>query len=217
MLLVTINEWISTLSIIWFDFFSKVSILHLWYPKMVLSFWMSVLEEIPLLCPFTLTTLWPRHSVFSPSLPFSSKHTHTHTRSHYRCYRGDGGHLIVFCPGLQVLQGVEGGVVQAEWVRLQWLAQRLLESFLLKLQHQPVGLLPFSLPLLCSLSPGWKEETKESKGGFKTNIMFLFMAIVHSIDLYHVPERFSSVLCFNKETMGFSPSFFLYFLNRHHM
>lgn len=59
-------------------------------------------------------------------------------------------------------------------------------------------------------------ETKESRG-FKTNIMFLFMAIVHSIDLYHVPERFSSVLCFNKETVGFSPPSFLCFLKRHDM
>jgi len=44
--------------------------------------------------------------------------------------------------------------VQAERVRLQRLAQRLLERFLLKLQHQPVGLLPLGLSLLCSLSPG---------------------------------------------------------------
>lgn len=51
--------------------------------------------------------------------------------------------------------------MQAERVRLQRLAQRLLEGFLLKLQHQPVGLLPLSLSLLCRLSPGRMEEAKE--------------------------------------------------------
>lgn len=105
------------------------------------------------------------HSQLCPSLPLFYVHTHTHIliRSHYRCHGGDGGHLIVFCPGLQVLQGVEGGVVQAERVRLQRLAQRLLESFLLKLQHQPVGLLPLGLSLLCGLSPGWMEETHKEQ------------------------------------------------------
>lgn len=67
------------------------------------------------------------------SLSVTHTNTHTQSRSHYRCHGGDGGHLIVFCPGLQVLQGVQGGVVQAERVRLHGLAQRLLEGFLLKL------------------------------------------------------------------------------------
>ena len=61
---------------------------------------------------------------------------------------------MVVGPGLQVLQGVERGVVQAQGVLLQGLAQGLLEGFLLELQHQSVGLLPLSLPLLRSLSPG---------------------------------------------------------------
>lgn len=53
--------------------------------------------------------------------------------------------------------------MQAERVRLQRLAQRLLEGLLLELQHQPVGLLPLSLSLLRSLSPGWMEERGEQR------------------------------------------------------
>lgn len=45
--------------------------------------------------------------------------------------------------------------MQAERVRLQRLAQRLLEGLLLELQHQPVGLLPLGFPLLRRLPPGW--------------------------------------------------------------
>lgn len=67
--------------------------------------------------------------------------------------------------------------MQAEWVRLQRLAQCLLESFLLKLQHQPVGLLPLSLSLLSSLSPGWIEETKDCTVGFKTYFILFFKEI----------------------------------------
>lgn len=54
--------------------------------------------------------------------------------------------------------------MQAEWVRLQRLAQRLLEGLLLELQHQPVGLLPLGFPLLCRLPPEgetWKMEEDE--------------------------------------------------------
>lgn len=72
--------------------------------------------------------------------------------------------------------------MQAERVRLQRLAQRLLESFLLKLQHQPVGLLPLGLSLLRGLSPGWIEETK---GGTREDIRpmqcFILMGNVHKI------------------------------------
>lgn len=164
MLLVTINEWGSTVSIQFF--FSKASIIlpYLWQSHNGSAFWTSGIQ-----IPFVHSHWWhfDKHISFSaPPLPLSPPpsllhtHTHVHTRSHYRCHGGDGGHLIVVCPGLQVLQGVEGGVVQAERVRLQGLAQRLLESFLLKLQHQPVGLLPLGLSLLRSLSPGWTGETK---------------------------------------------------------
>lgn len=119
------------------------------------------------------------HSVFlPPSLPRSLLHTLALTHSNYRCHGGDGGHLIVFCPGLQVLQGVEGGVVQAERVRLQRLAQRLLERLLLELQHQPVGLLPLGLSLLRGLSPGWMEEGGY-KGRFKVSV---FVGNIHKID-----------------------------------
>lgn len=115
-----------------------------------------------------LSILMTFHSQLCPSLSLNAHphtHTHTDTLSHHRCHRGDGGHLIVFCPGLQVLQGVERGVGQAQRVGLQRLAQRLLERFLLKLQHQPVGLLPLGLPLLCGLSPGWMEATKQKRRG----------------------------------------------------
>lgn len=88
--------------------------------------------------------------LLTPPAPVSLQDTH----SHHRCHGGDGGHLIFFCPGLQVLQGVQGGVVQAERVGLQRLAQRLLEGLLLELQHQPVGLLPLGFPLLGRLPSG---------------------------------------------------------------
>lgn len=66
--------------------------------------------------------------------------------------------------------------MQAERVRLQRLAQRLLERLLLELQHQPVGLLPLSLSLLRSLSPGWMEE-----GGVRRRIS-LFVGSIHKVD-----------------------------------
>lgn len=100
-------------------------------------------------------------STFSPLPPLVFP---THIHSHHRCHGGDGGHLIVFCPGLQVLQGVQGRVVQAERVGLQRLAQRLLEGLLLQLQHQPVGLLPLGFPLLGCLPPGGR------RGRYKTQI-----------------------------------------------
>ena len=102
----------------------------------------------------TFTTYLCLHTVLHSH---TYTYTHTHTRcmqSDHRCQGGDGGHLVVVGPGLQVLQGVERGVVQAQGVLLQGLAQGLLEGFLLELQHQSVGLLPLSLPLLRSLSPG---------------------------------------------------------------
>lgn len=112
--------------------------------------------------PLPLPLPFPLSLSLSPSPLRTHTCAHTHPRSHYRCHGGDGGHLIVFCPGLEVLQSVQGGVVQAERVGLQRLAQRLLESFLLKLQHQPVGLLPLSLSLLRSLPPEGDTEHRRA-------------------------------------------------------
>lgn len=55
--------------------------------------------------------------------------------------------------------------MQAERVRLQRLAQRLLEGLLLELQHQPVGLLPLGFPLLGRLPPDniYMQKTKRTK------------------------------------------------------
>lgn len=144
----------------------RTNLLHLFFP-----FRKSDTPEIDRRVSSLLSILMTFYSQLSPSPLFKHSSTHTqrhtcartHTQSHHRCHRGDGGHLIVFCPGLQVLQGVERGVGQAERVGLQRLAQRLLESFLLKLQHQPVGLLPLGLPLLRGLSPGWAEATKKRR------------------------------------------------------
>lgn len=49
--------------------------------------------------------------------------------------RGDGGHLVVLGPRLEVLQSVQRRVVEAKRVGLERLAQRLLESLLLELKH----------------------------------------------------------------------------------
>lgn len=134
------------------------------------------------------SSLGPSHS-----LPVSSRHTLARTHSHHRCHGGDGGHLIVFCPRLQVLQSVEGGVMQAEGVWLQRLAQRLLESFLLKLQHQPVGLLPLSLSLLCSLSPT-ATETKGEHRRTQEGLSSLWCSVLWR-RLYKIN------LCFNREVI----------------
>lgn len=60
---------------------------------------------------------------------------------------------MVLCPGLQVLQGEERGVVQTERVLLQRLPQTLREGVWLELQHQPAGLLALRFAVLRSLSP----------------------------------------------------------------
>lgn len=60
---------------------------------------------------------------------------------------------MVLCPGLQVLQGEERGVVQTEGVLLQRLPQTLREGVWLELQHQPAGLLALRFAVLRSLSP----------------------------------------------------------------
>lgn len=44
--------------------------------------------------------------------------------------------------------------MDAERVRGHGVAQRLLKGVVLQLDHQPIGLLPLRLPLLCRLSPG---------------------------------------------------------------
>lgn len=59
-------------------------------------------------------------------------------------------------PGLEVLQGEQWGVVDAERVWWNWISQRLLEGIVLELNHQPVGLLTLCLPLLrCLSSDRW--------------------------------------------------------------
>lgn len=59
----------------------------------------------------------------------------------------------VLGPGLEVLQGVQGGVVGAQWIRHRWFAEGLLEGGLLQLQDEAIGLLTLRLPLLGCLSP----------------------------------------------------------------
>lgn len=60
---------------------------------------------------------------------------------------------MVLCPGLQVLQGEERGVVHTERVLLQRLPQTLREGVWLEVQHQPAGLLALRLSVLRRLSP----------------------------------------------------------------
>lgn len=59
----------------------------------------------------------------------------------------------VLAPGLEVLQGVQGAVLQTQWVRGHRLVDGLLEGLLLQLHEDAVGLLPLRLALLCRLPP----------------------------------------------------------------
>lgn len=68
--------------------------------------------------------------------------------------------LPLLGPGLEVLQGVQGGVMGAQWIRHRWLAEGLLEGGLLQLQDETIGLLTLRLPLLGRLSP----ERRQRKG-----------------------------------------------------
>lgn len=83
----------------------------------------------------------------------------------------------VFSPGLQILQGEEGAVLQAKRVRGDRLVDGLLESLLLQLHEDPVGLLPLRLPLLRRLPPA----TRKHRG----------VAHMHSV---HIMAYFSVLL-----------------------
>lgn len=56
-------------------------------------------------------------------------------------------------PGLEVLQGVQRGVVGTQWVGHRWFAEGLLEGGLLQLHDEAIGLLTLRFPLLGCLSP----------------------------------------------------------------
>ena len=81
--------------------------------------------------------------------------------SNHRGHRGDGGDLAwaIVGPRLQVLESKERCVVQAHRVLLNGLAQRLLEGFLLQLQHNATRLLPLCFSFFCSLSPAMHTHT----------------------------------------------------------
>lgn len=59
----------------------------------------------------------------------------------------------VLGPGLEVLQGVQGAVLQTQRVGGHRLVDGLLEGLLLQLHEDAVGLLPLCLALLCRLPP----------------------------------------------------------------
>lgn len=61
--------------------------------------------------------------------------------------------LPVLGPRLEVLQGIQGGVMGAQWIRHRWFAEGLLEGGLLQLQDEAIGLLTLRFPLLGCLSP----------------------------------------------------------------
>lgn len=61
-------------------------------------------------------------------------------------------------PGLQVLQGEQRAVLQAQRVRGHRLVDGLLEGLLLQLHEDPVGLLSLRLPLLRRLPPANTES-----------------------------------------------------------
>ena len=63
-------------------------------------------------------------------------------------------------PRLQVLQGEQRAVLQAERVRGHRLVDGLLEGLLLQLHQDPVRLLPLRLPLLRRLPPADRQETR---------------------------------------------------------
>lgn len=56
-------------------------------------------------------------------------------------------------PGLEVLQGVQRGVVGTQWVGHRWFAEGLLEGGLLQLHDEAIGLLTLRFPLLGGLPP----------------------------------------------------------------
>lgn len=70
----------------------------------------------------------------------------------------------VLAPRLQVLQGVQRAVLQAQRVRGQRLVDGLLEGLLLELHEDPVGLLPLRFPLLRRLPPAAETEGGDVKG-----------------------------------------------------
>lgn len=59
----------------------------------------------------------------------------------------------VLGPGLEVLQGVQRGVVGAQWVRHRRFAEGLLEGGLLQLHDEAIGLLTLCFPFLGCLPP----------------------------------------------------------------
>lgn len=76
--------------------------------------------------------------------------------------------LPVLGPGLEVLQGVQGGVMGAQWVWHCWFAEGLLEGGLLQLQDEAIGLLTLRFPLLGCLSPERRRKTVK-KGTIMNN------------------------------------------------
>lgn len=73
----------------------------------------------------------------------------------------------VLSPGLQVLQGEQRAVLQAQRVRGHRLVDGLLEGLLLQLHEDPVGLLPLRLPLLRRLPPA--TAARKHRGGLTCN------------------------------------------------
>lgn len=75
-------------------------------------------------------------------------------KAHDACWSdGDWALFPLLGPGLEVLQGVQRGVVSAQWIRHRWFAEGLLEDGLLQLHDEPIGLLTLRFPLLGCLSP----------------------------------------------------------------
>ena len=80
---------------------------------------------------------------------------------------GDAGDLGgVIRPRLEVLEGEERGVVDADGVSLDGLVDGFLEGLLLQLHEDAVRLLPLGFPLLCRLPPR-TEGAVRGAGGAK--------------------------------------------------
>lgn len=118
-------------------------------PGVVSSTQMTVFLVQTCRCPFhgsenvLLSSCWPDRS-----FPSSQK------LAHGACW-SDGVWALfpLLGPGLEVLQGVQRGVVGTQWIRHRWFAEGLLEGGLLQLHDEAIGLLTLRFPLLGCLSP----------------------------------------------------------------
>lgn len=123
---------------------ASLTVLEWFHPLKRLSFWS---KHVLVHLMDQRKSCWPDRS-FLPSQKWLTDQ------------RGLGALLPVVGPGLEVLQGVQRGVVGAQWVRHRWFAEGLLEGGLLQLHDEAIGLLTLRFPLLGGLPPTKKDTLK---------------------------------------------------------